>query len=53
MGAIIFDLKSNSRGWDEKFKGLHQSTQTVVWIAEGIGLDNKNYRQKGTTVLVR
>lgn len=52
-GQLLFDLKSNSRGWDGKFKGLPQSTQTVVWIAEGIGLDNKNYRQKGTTVLVR
>ncbi len=52
-GQLLFDLKSNSRGWDGRFKGLPQSTQTVVWIAEGIGLDNKNYRQKGTTILVR
>ncbi len=52
-GQLLFDLKSNSRGWDGSFKGKPQSTQAVVWIAEGIGVDNRIYRQKGTCVLVR
>jgi hypothetical protein len=29
------------------------SSQVVVWMMEGIGADNKIYRRKGTTILVR
>jgi gliding motility-associated-like protein len=52
-GQLLFDLKSNAMGWDGTFKGLPLTTQTVVWIAEGVGMNNKNYTQKGTTVLLR
>ena len=52
-GQMIFDLKSNARGWDGKIGGRLQSTQTVVWMAEGIGIDNRIYIQKGTCTLIR
>lgn len=52
-GQLVFDLKSNSRGWDGTINGKPQSTQTVVWMAEGVGPDNKIYKQKGTCVLIR
>ncbi|HEX7903518.1 MAG TPA: T9SS type B sorting domain-containing protein [Chitinophagaceae bacterium] len=52
-GQMVFDLKSNPLGWDGTIKGLPQSTQVVVWMAEGIGLDNKTHIQKGTCVLIR
>ncbi len=52
-GQLVFDLKWNERGWDGKIKGMPQTTQTVVWIAEGIGMDNKTYTQKGTAILLR
>jgi len=52
-GQLLFDLKSNPRGWDGAIGGKAQSSQAVVWMAEGIGLDNKTYKVKGTTVLIR
>lgn len=52
-GQLVFDLKSDPRGWDGNLGGKAQSTQTVVWMAEGVGIDDKVYTQKGTCVLIR
>ena len=52
-GELLFDLNSNPLGWDGKIKGIPQTTQVVVWMAEGIGYDNKVYQQKGTCLLIR
>jgi gliding motility-associated-like protein len=53
-GVLLFTLQnSDELGWDGKYKGVPQPIQTVVWMAEGIGVDDKNYRQKGTCVLIR
>lgn len=52
-GQIMFESKTDRPGWDGKFKGLAQTTQVVVWMAEGLGVDGKIYTRKGTSVLVR
>ena len=52
-GQLLFDLNTNPRGWDGMINGIRQTTQVVVWMAEGVGYDNKVYRQKGTCVLIR
>jgi gliding motility-associated-like protein len=52
-GQLLFDLKSNPLGWDGKFNGVPQPVQTVVWMAEGTGINDKQYIQKGTCVLIR
>jgi gliding motility-associated-like protein len=52
-GQLVFDLKNNSLGWDGNLKGKPQSNGLVVWMAEGIGIDNRVYMQKGTCVLIR
>lgn len=52
-GELLFNSNGESRGWDGTFKGITQNSQVVVWVAEGIGYDNKLYRQKGTSVLIR
>ncbi len=52
-GQLLFELKSGSRGWDGTIKGKAQPNQVVIWMAEGIGLDNRIYRQSGTSVLLR
>ncbi len=52
-GQMIFDTKTDRAGWDGTVKGSLMSSQVVVWMMEGIGVDNKVYRRKGTTVLVR
>lgn len=55
-GQLVYSINSDSGdfpGWDGKIKGKLQSTQVVVWMAEGIGIDNRIYKQKGTCVLIR
>jgi len=52
-GQLVFETKDAQYGWDGNVKGLLQGTQVLVWMAEGIGVDNKVYRRKGTTTLVR
>lgn len=52
-GQLVFDGKNGEDGWDGKLKGKDQASQVVVWMAEGIGIDNRVYKQKGTCVLIR
>jgi gliding motility-associated-like protein len=52
-GQLIFDLKDNPKGWNGMINGKLQSTQVVVWMAEGIGINDVVYKQKGTCVLIR
>ena len=52
-GQLVFDLKDDPRGWNGMIKGKVQSTQVVVWMAEGVGINDVIYKQKGTCVLIR
>lgn len=52
-GQLIFDLASDPRGWDGRISGKDQGTQLVVWVAEGIGVDNRRYHGSGSAVLIR
>ena len=52
-GTLVFESKNPQSGWDGTWKGVAQSTQTVVWVVEGVGLDGSVYRRKGYAVLVR
>jgi gliding motility-associated-like protein len=52
-GQLLFETKNAQTGWDGKLNGIPQPTQVVVWMAEGIGVDNKAYSRKGTSTLVR
>lgn len=52
-GQMVYDMQPNSLGWNGKIKGIQQSTAGFVWTVQGIGVDNKIYRQKGTVVLIR
>lgn len=53
LGQQLFETKSAEGGWDGMFKGIPMLSQVVVWIAEGVGVDNKIYSRKGTCVLLR
>ena len=53
MGQLLFESKNERTGWDGKINGYTQPSQTVVWVIEGLGVDNVTYRKKGTTVLIR
>jgi len=52
-GHLIFEMKTDKRGWDGTLNGVPQAAQAFVWMIEGIGVDDNIYRRKGTTVLVR
>jgi gliding motility-associated-like protein len=52
-GQQIFESNSVKQGWNGMYKGVAQSAQVVVWIVEGMGVDNKIYQKKGSTTLLR
>ncbi|MEO5594641.1 MAG: T9SS type B sorting domain-containing protein [Chitinophagaceae bacterium] len=52
-GQLLFETNKEYEGWDGYIGGAAQQTQTVVWVVEGEGADNKVYKRKGTSVLVR
>jgi gliding motility-associated-like protein len=52
-GQLMFDTQSEETGWNGSYKGTPQPTQTLVWIIEGVGVDNVIYTKKGTATLIR
>ena len=52
-GQIIFETHNLEPGWNGRFKGALLEMQTVVWMFEGIGVDNAVYRRQGSSVLIR
>jgi gliding motility-associated-like protein len=52
-GQLLFETKTDQKGWDGTLYGTPQTSQVIVWEAEGMGLDGKIYVRKGTSVLIR
>ena len=52
-GNLLFETTNTQLGWNGTLKGVPQPSQAVVWILEGIGLDGRIYRQRGTALLLR
>ena len=52
-GELVYETKDAKTGWDGRFKGDPVQSHTLVWMLEGIGVDNKTYNAKGSTVLIR
>lgn len=52
-GQLVYETRDTKKGWDGVFKGTPIEVQTLVWMLEGIGVDNKVYKAKGTTILLR
>ena len=52
-GQLIYDGRAVEPGWDGSIGGTPQGADVFVWMVEGLGLDNKVYRRKGTVTLVR
>ncbi len=53
FGKLIFDLTNNYLGWNGRINNMMQTTGTFVWVAQGLGVDDKIYTDKGTTILLR
>ena len=52
-GELVYETKSINQGWDGRYKGNPVQSHALVWMLEGIGVDNKIYKAKGSTVLIR
>jgi gliding motility-associated-like protein len=52
-GQLLFETENERTGWDGELHGAPQTTQVVVWIVEGLGVDGRVYLKKGTSTLVR
>lgn len=52
-GQQVFDGQNNTAGWDGRIKSEMQPLSAYIWIAEGVGIDKKVYREKGTILLLR
>ena len=52
-GELVYETKSINQGWDGRYKGNPVQSHSLVWMLEGIGVDNKIYKAKGSTVLIR
>ena len=53
LGQQLYETTTVRSGWNGTFKGIPLLSQVIVWIAEGIGADNKIYTRKGTSLLIR
>lgn len=52
-GQLFYQTSDAGKGWDGFFKGIKQEMQTLVWYAEGVGVDGNIHTKKGTAVLIR
>lgn len=52
-GQLVYSMQPGHAGWNGKINGTEQPGGVYIWIFSGLGLDNKIYTQKGTTVLIR
>lgn len=52
-GQLLFEGRNDQPGWDGRVRGTPQQIQTFVWIAEGLGVDDRIYTRKGTCTLIR
>ena len=52
-GHLLFETSSSRIGWNGRLNGVPQITQTVVWVAQGVGVDGRIHTRKGTSILVR
>lgn len=52
-GQLMFSTNDPSRGWDGKYNGVQQATDTFVWMVKGTDYLGRPIVKKGTMVLMR
>lgn len=52
-GQLIFETTQVDAGWDGLYRQRPAEMQTVVWMLQGIGADDKTYNTKGSSTLIR
>ncbi len=53
LGQLVYNMQNNQQGWNGIINNKPQPTGAYVWVVQCLGLDNKIYTEKGTTVLIR
>ncbi|MFC4263222.1 PKD domain-containing protein [Ferruginibacter yonginensis] len=53
LGQLLFQMNSDTPGWDGKVNGQLQERQTLVWVLAAEDVDGKMHQAKGTTILMR
>jgi gliding motility-associated-like protein len=52
-GELLYEMKPGQPGWDGTRNGKPQASQVVVWMTEGVSIDNRIIQRKGTALVVR
>ena len=52
-GQMMFQTKELSAGWDGKYKGVDQPSDTYTWILTAVGNDGQQLKITGKTFLIR
>ena len=52
-GQMVFETKEVGVGWDGKFKGAEQPSDTYTWLMAGTGADGQPIKLSGKTFLIR
>ncbi|MGN6437697.1 MAG: T9SS type B sorting domain-containing protein, partial [Agriterribacter sp.] len=52
-GQLMFSTADAEEGWDGKFKGVEQASDTFVWTVKGTDYTGRSIVKKGTMVLIR
>jgi gliding motility-associated-like protein len=52
-GQMMFQTKEMGAGWDGKYKGVDQPSDTYTWILTGVGNDGHTIKLTGKTFLIR
>lgn len=53
LGQLVFDIQQSQKGWNGEINNKVQPAGAYVWMVQAIGVDDKIYLEKGTTVLLR
>jgi gliding motility-associated-like protein/uncharacterized repeat protein (TIGR01451 family) len=52
-GNILFETTDQSKGWDGRFRGQMQPSDSYIWLVEGIDTNGKEIRKTGTLNLIK
>ena len=52
-GKLLYQMQSDTPGWDGRINGQKQDMQTVVWMIEAIDVDGVTHKRQGTSILIR
>ncbi|MEO5647203.1 MAG: T9SS type B sorting domain-containing protein, partial [Chitinophagaceae bacterium] len=52
-GVLMFSTTEQRKGWDGRYNGKGQDTDTFVWVVEGLDYEGNRRSKKGYVILIR